>query len=411
MLRFFRETVLGELQRFRWNLFQEAVREANYAAALAIAFQALNEQAASYELKMSSDDRSSVHVTAPDRVSLYLASIFGRLDVIDRVIGFERLAIDEANRPYRPLGFSRTTHNGIETDDQMRVRHDEDAAFAKEIHEARLAQALEHKADHARFRSIMEAASQAPGILQVKLVEVVPDRDTKSVTRMVDQLEATGMVATKKVGNRVGVWPADHPEGPSGSERREPRWYWAVNDYWEDRPFEWLDPARTISNIEVLAGTVEEAARQPGIDEGVRPTPLDFIQGSRWHFVSPALSGGTPIQADPEQLAMAFWGHQDLTEVAAMAERIIYDGGAETTPNQKKKWLLAEPRHTYMERLPFTERFGAAHPGWLLCEVPEPTANSVPATAFTSTSACVDPDQAAKLGVGCWLRRRKAGVR
>lgn len=82
---------------------------------------------------------------------------------------------------------------------------------------------------------------------------------------------------------------------------------------------------------------------------------------------------------------MAFWGHQDLTEVAAMAERIIHDGAAETTSSQKKKWLLAEPRHIHVERLPFTERFGASLPGWLLREVPEQTKDSVPATAFTST--------------------------
>lgn len=49
---------------------------------------------------------------------------------------------------------------------------------------------------------------------------------------------------------------------------------------------------------------------------------------------------------------MAIWGHQDLSEAAAMAEQIIHDGGAVTTPNQKKKWLLTEPRHTHMERMP-----------------------------------------------------------
>lgn len=170
MLRFFKAIVLAELQRFRWKLFDEAVRDADYAGALYIAGQALDEQAAGYELEMFRDERRSVHVAAPDRVSMYLASIFGRLNVIDRVISFERLALDEAKRPYR------------------------------EVHEARLAQALEHKADHARFGAILEAVRQRPGILQMDLTEVVPDRDTKAVTWMVDQLEATGLVAPGRSG-------------------------------------------------------------------------------------------------------------------------------------------------------------------------------------------------------------------
>ncbi len=104
---------------------------------------------------------------------------------------------------------------------------------------------------------------------------------------------------------------------------------------------------------------------------------------------------------------MAFWGHQDLNATAAIAGRIIHDGGAETTPNQKKKWQLATPRHTHMERMPFTERFGQQHRGWVLREVREPTANSVPATAFTASGVCTDPEKAAELGVACWLKVKK----
>ncbi|MDZ4091737.1 MAG: hypothetical protein U1D68_11090, partial [Arthrobacter sp.] len=94
-------------------------------------------------------------------------------------------------------------------------------------------------------------------------------------------------------------------------------------------------------------------------------------------------------------------------ESAAIAGRIIRAGGAETTVNQKKKWLLAEPRHTHMERLPFTERFGTRQPGWLLREVPGPTANSVPATSFVVPSACIDPEKAVQLEVACWLKRTR----
>ncbi|NSX37163.1 hypothetical protein HTS88_12215 [Pseudarthrobacter oxydans] len=400
MLDDFRMSVLGELPRFRWGRFQQAVREEDYLGALDIAAQALDEEAQRYRMTTRA---SGPHVVAPDRVALYLASIFGRLDVIDRVIAIEQFALEAARQPYRPQ-FGDKPDNDLDT--VLESHHRRNADAAPVVHGERLAMAIQHKEDHSRFTAILEAVRNRPGILQVDLAGVIPDRDTKSVTRMVDQLESTGLVATKKVGSRVAVWPAEHSDAPSEAERRTPRWYWAVDDYWEDRPYEWEDPARTTADIEALADFVEEAARQPGIDEGLRPTPLDFLQGRTWHFVSPALSGGYPVHADPEQLALAFWGHRDLEEAAAMAERIIHSGGADTTPNQKKKWLLARPRHTHVERIPFTERFRKDQ-GWLLREVPEPTPNSVPATAFTASGVCTDPDKAAELGVACWLKQRK----
>lgn len=95
---------------------------------------------------------------------------------------------------------------------------------------------------------------------------------------------------------------------------------------------------------------------------------------------------------------MAFWEHVDLTEATALAERIIRED-TETTANQKKKWLLAQPRHTHMERIPLTGQVGRQEQGWLLREVPEPTADSVPATAFTAAGVCTDPEKAAETGV------------
>lgn len=84
---------------------------------------------------------------------------------------------------------------------------------------------------------------------------------------------------------------------------------------------------------------------------------------------------------------MAFWDHVDLTKAATIAEQIIRED-LETTPNQKKRWRLAQPRHTQLERIPFTERLGQLQQGWLLRDVPEPTADSVPATAFTDWERC-----------------------
>ena len=61
-----------------------------------------------------------------------------------------------------------------------------------------------------------------------------------------------------------------------------------------------------------------------------------------------------------------------------------------------------------MERIPFTVRFGRQEQGWLLREVPEPTVDSVPVTAFTASGVCTDPDKAVEMGVACWLKMRKA---
>lgn len=406
MLSRFKMRALQELPRFRWNLFYRAVGAGNFDNALDIAAQALDEETSRYALMKSS--RGGVHVSATHRACLYLASIFGRFDVIDRAIAIEHIGLEDARRPYKPLGYTVHSHNGVEDDDQMRARHERNSAGATTVHEERLAQALEHKADHERFEAIVKAVHNRPGTRQIDLVEVVPERDTKSITRMVDQLEATGLVVTKKVGSRIAVWPAGHPDGPTDSERREPRWYWYAGEYWDGpTPAEWLDPAGTISHIERLMGLVEETERLPGTDDGRKPTIVDFLEEGHFESAPLRLSRGIPVLCDSQQLAMAIWGHQDLSETAAMAELIIRDGGASTTDKQKAKWLLAEPRHTHMERMPFTHHFGASNPGWLLREVPEPTADSVPVTALTAAGAVTNPDKAAELGVTCWLKRRR----
>lgn len=401
MLYGFKAQALEELPKFRWSLFNQAAKAGDYGGALDIAARALDEETARHALRKSFSGR--VHVSGSHSTCLYVASIFGRFDVIDKVIAIEQLALDDSKRPYEP---SPHDHAGTE-----RAVHEKKSTYAAEIHGERMAKALEHKADHERFTAILDAVRDRPGILQVDLPRVVPGRDTKSVTRMVDQLEAAGLVQTKKIGSRIGVWPANHPDGPAVSERREPRWYWYSDlvDYWEGpTPAEWLDPAGTIANIESLMALVEEAAGRPETDEGLRPTILDFLNGGLFEVVPPRLSGGNAVLSESRQLAMAVRGHQDLAETAAIAERIIQDRGAMITTNQKRKWLSAEPRHTHMERMPFTERFRTESPGWLLREVPEPTADSVPVTSFTASGAVTDPDKAAELGAACWLKRTKA---
>lgn len=403
-LKYFRTSALAELSRFRGPVFNKAVRDGDYAGALDVAAQALDEEAERFSLTRNP------HVSAPDRVPLYLASIFGRLDVIDRVIAFEELGLREANRPYEPIGYTIDSHNGVQGDAELRARHEKDSAFAKEVHERRRAEALEHRKDFERFAAIRKAVHSNPGIRQVDLVDVVPDRDAKAVARMVDQLEATDLVATKKVGSRVGVWPAGHPDGPTQAELRAPRWEWAVDEYWDGpKPEEWVDPARTIADIEALVATVEEAAKAPGAEEGLQPNPLDFLT-SRFAGASPSVTRGKPVYYDPYHLAIAFWGHQDLGEASKTAARLIADGGAETTDKQKEKWLKSEPRHTHMERMPCRDRMRRSD-GWVLREVPEPTPDSVPVTAFVAARAVTDPEKAADEGTACWLKGRKAPVR
>lgn len=402
MLKDFRRWSLAELTRVRSAVFDKAVRDGDYAYALNVAAQSLDEDAKRYSLS------SNPHVAAADRVALYLASIFGRLDVIDRVIALEELALRESKRPYQPLGYTIHSHNGVEGDAELKVRHEQSNAAAKETHEHRLGQAMEHRQDFERFGAILKAVEASPGIRQVDLVGAVPDRDAKALARMVDQLEATGLVATKKVGSRVGVWPAGHPEGPTPEQLREPRWWWAVDEYWDEPvPAEWQDPARTIADIEALMALTEEAVNSPGAEEGLQPTPLDFLK-SRYSSASPSLSRGNPVYYDPDHLAIAFWGHQDLGEASAIAGRLIADGGTDTTPNQKSKWLRSEPRHTHMERMACRDRFRPSESGWVLREVPEPTADSVPVTAYVAAGAVTDPAKAADEGTACWLKMRKA---
>lgn len=345
MLGDYRDRAQSELNRFRWRLFDKAVLEGEFIAALDIAAQA--------------------DVSAADTACLFLAAIHDRTDIIARAIDVE-------------------------------------------LDSGRMDWLLKLQTDIGHYKCILETVRKRPGILQIDLAAGLTGRDTKAATRMVEQLEATNLVVTKKVGSLVGVWPADHPQAPSEAERRPQRLFWdeyVLKDT-DGLYLGWLDPAETIGHIENLMRLVEEAASGPGISEGLRPTPLDFVQTRLWQVTSPALSSGVPVYEDTEQLAMALWGHVDPGQATAIARGIIREE-TDTTTNQKKKWLLANPRHTHMERMPFTERSRGQRPGWLLREVPEPTENSVPVTAFNAAGVCTDPEKAAELGVACWLKTKK----
>ncbi len=344
MLGNFRKRAQSELNRFRWRLFDKAVLDGEFTTALDIAAQA--------------------EVTIADTACLFLASIHGRIDIIERVNDYE-------------------------------------------LDSGRLEWLQKLKDDIGHYRSILEAARKRPGILQVDLAAELEGRDTKTATRMVQQLEATNLVVTKRVGSRVAVWAADHPQAPSEAERRRQQLFWDeyVLQDTDGLYMGWLDPADTVRHIENLMLLVEEAAVAPGADTGLRPTPLDFLQTRLWQVTSPALSRGVPVYENAEQLSMALWGHLDPEQTTKIAAGIIRED-TETTTNQKKKWLLAKPRHTQMERMPFIERFPGKRPGWLLREVAAPTEDSVPVTAFNASGVCTDPEKATELGVACWLKTK-----
>lgn len=152
MLYGFRAQALEELPKFRWSLFNQAAKAGDFGGALDIAARALDEEVARYVLMKSF--RGSVHVRASNRDCLYLASVFGRFDVIDKAVAIEQLALDDSKRPFEP---SRHDHGETE-----RARHEKDSAYATEIHGKRMAQALEHKTDHERFTAVLNAV-RAPG--------------------------------------------------------------------------------------------------------------------------------------------------------------------------------------------------------------------------------------------------------
>ncbi|MGP5227665.1 hypothetical protein [Arthrobacter rhombi] len=296
----------------------------------------------------------------------HAAVLCGRTDLIDRVLGWCDDTIDAIRSRRWPTDLH---HPGL---DQLTSQRE----WVKDAREG-----------VAHLEGILAAVKGQPGVKQADLRTLITGLTTRVATSWVADLEAIGTVKTTKIGSRVHVWPADHPE-PEGESR--PRQFsvfygpdadlseYVGTSYWHAMS----DPVRTCRQLASLLRTIAEAkADERQTRNGLKPTPLDFLD--IYNKPSHDAYLGYPVLSQIEDPSVAVWGHIDLDEFRQIVPLIVGDERASMenvdpvyTPYLReslRRLLAAAPRHTHVTRFPAGE-------GWVLAEVPEPTADSVPAT-------------------------------
>lgn len=333
------------------------------------------------------------HIDYTDRSVLELAAIYGRKDIIEKAMEFELLGIKLAEAP------------SLHPEDMARAFHARSQSTAIDAHSARLKEQESYLANVSRYESTVTSVVEDPGIRQIDLAKKL-NLETAAATRLIDQLEAAGLVATMKVANRISVWPEGHPNGPSQEQRRTPRWYFGMEPFNSEEPDGLTEESvpSVVQSIEQLLTMYSEALVDKAADDIAKPTPLDFS----WPPVDLIKSRGIPTHMDSDHRILAFWGHIDLEAASQIAEQLIQDIDKQELPiPARRQWLKAEPRYVHVERMRVTSNTytSKGSNGWVLTEVPEASDLSVPVTVVAAAGAITDPAFAATKNTACWLPR------
>ena len=276
------------------------------------------------------------------------AAVAGRPDLIDRAITLE-VANSEAD-----------VNNG--------GRYD-----------ARIAVQVQARDSIPHLKAIREAAVREPGIRQVDLLAQCPGTDRKTVSSLVDQLAAVGILATGKVGNRVHIWPAGHPEAPAGdrlrrTERdflREPDAGGSSAPAWAFHPEQALDWALQV--LSLMEASLAMAER----DTTAIPQPTDLRMPTLSAYDAEGHLCG--ISERPDE--MVVWGHIDEEAARRILDRHLQLTGVQG--RRREKWLGTQVKHTHLEREARTvRRYGREQVIWLLKEAPAESEWTVPVTVL-----------------------------
>ncbi|MCC3292464.1 hypothetical protein [Arthrobacter sp. zg-Y1110] len=278
------------------------------------------------------------------------AAIAGRADLIDRAI-----ALEQANSDAH-------TDNGGHYD-------------------ARIAVQMKARESIPHLQSIRDAAEREPGIRQVDLLAHCPGTDRKTVSYLVDQLAALGILATEKIGNRVHVWPAGHADAPTGDRLRQ-----TVRDFLREPDAEgsnvppWcFHPEQSLKWAQQVLHLMETSLANPERGTTPIPQPTDFRTSTLLAY--DAEGHLCSIMEDPDE--MVVWGHIGGETMRRILDRHLQASGAR--PRRRERWLGAEVRHTHLERVSRTvRRYGREQVVWQLREAEAETVWTVPVTVLNA---------------------------
>lgn len=401
----------SEVQRYAEASADRAMWDGDFTKALAfleIAFEAERLTA------QTTQGLPAKHVKTPNRQHSVISAILDRPDLIDHAIDMLDLRIEDLRKPFEPtspgiLFHGETIEDATEYTPTMQIAHHDRSVegwISSDLE--RRQYTLDHKSDIPLYKKIRASIKKNPGIRQVDLTKYLPGLENKQVARMVDQLEAAGLLVTGTVGNRVQVWTAGHPDAPGQKARRAPRWEFGSNPFYDQDAKSSMsdalrDPEATLRNAQGFAALVDSASQDSKADALLKPTVQDFMDRQS---MTPAEIGGLIVHFDTMQRSMAIWGHIDFAEALRILRHYL-EFHENLDRRSQATWLSTTPRHTYVERQAHTcaSRDGSTRSVFVLREAVEPTKYTVPVTAVCLPRN-LTAEEAAQGGGILWLPQK-----
>lgn len=398
----------SQIQQFAEASANRALYDGDFTKALSfleVAFEA--------ELRtvQTADGLPAMHVKTPSMQFSVISAIFDRPDLMDHAIAMLNLRIAELQKPFKPLPlgtlfYGATFNDTTEYTPEMQIAyHDRCVDDWVRNDLERRQYAIDRKADIPLYQAIRDRVDENPGIRQVDLAKFLPGLENKRVARLVDQLEAAGLLTTGTVGTRVQVWPVNHADAPGENARRAPRWEFGFAPFGHEDAKSPLsdalsDPEATLRHAQGFAALVDSASQDSEADSLLKPTVLDFMDG---HPTTPAETRGAIVHLDTERRSMAIWGHVDFSEALRILRHHL-DFDENFGGRSRASWLSTTPRHTYVERQAHAHTFwdSSTRSVFVLREAAEPTEHTIPVTAVFLPRT-VTAEEAARSGGVLWL--------
>ncbi|MCC3299745.1 hypothetical protein [Arthrobacter caoxuetaonis] len=321
-----------------------------------------------------------VHCTA--------AAIAGRSDLIRLAAATETKALEQvAEGLDQPAVILELDHPGITgvglTPPAELIRQYQESApsWADRIaeHRDRLLEALKLVDVYRDIRSIVAAE---PGIRQTDLAGRLPEPFIKRTSTLVNQLEAAKMVVTGKDGSRVTVWPADYHDLPATLRVVSRPWTFTGSEDFDDPdelPALEGQALRVVGWARNLASVIRPAIEHPESPESI------MVQDFAGYLMGTSQAEGHLCRMDDEWRELAILGHVPLEVPVSILSRHRDSGFSSVKARSMKRWLAAEPRHTYLVIVP-----GKIIGEWALrptlTEVLDPCPGAIPVTVLENAA-------------------------
>lgn len=252
---------------------------------------------------------------------------------------------------------------------------------------------LRYQHDVQTYVEIRQTLAASPGMTRASLAQRIGEVDQTHLHELVHNLCCVGELASAKVGARICLWPAAHPQAPPDAECRVAGSLWDYSGVGESAPLLAEQMERLCTEYELMCRDGRKTAKADPealtfLDVAGEPGSVDYLA-----------SGGTPILFTYSREAIG-WGHIDVARFKKVARETYRAAMNEAVP----RWGRDPARQTWVV-VASRNQFGTA----FLREVPEGHPRAFPITLLTTADRNTNPE-APFIGRHAWMDDEERGL-